>query len=142
MTDNMKGIVTDPDELRTAATELAAEADATWAQPDLTPFTTILAEEVTKLAAVTQIGPRRPSKTTLRQRIGDRLTVRLMTKYRREVRDEERGIRDPGQPSEALAAIERAVARSEFTPDERAQIRHALGIDVLAGIEGLEGDNR
>jgi hypothetical protein len=61
---------------------------------------------------------------------GQKLNVILA----REESDQRLGLRDEGQPSHALTEIQRGLMRSEFTPDERARIRGALGIDVLADL--------
>lgn len=63
-------------------------------------------------------------------RHGQALTERLAI----EERQESFGLREPGEPSAALTEIQNLLARSPFTPDERARIRLAVGIDVLADI--------
>ncbi len=70
----------------------------------------------------------------LQQRIGVRDGTRIMAVLAGERRRIELGTREPDAPSRALTEAQHTLLRSDFTPDERARIRIALGIDVLADV--------
>ena len=77
--------------------------------------------------------------SALGKRIGFDRAARLMTRKRHEERLDALGLREPDEPSKADFDIQRALMRSEFTPQERERIRYALGIDPVADIGPLPG---
>lgn len=68
----------------------------------------------------------------LHRRLGEYVGGNLMGLLQRERVDKRAGLRDTGQPSQALTEIEQRLLKSEFTPDERRRIRLALGIDPMS----------
>lgn len=82
------------------------------------------------------------------QRVGQECAARLMSMKRREERQADLGLREADEPSRADFELDRALMQAEFTPQERARIRSALGIDprqdveMPAGVVGQEGGNR
>lgn len=72
------------------------------------------------------------TRRALQHRIGDRNGGRIIAMLEGERRAIEAGVRDLDEPSPALTDAYRALMGSEFTADERARIRLANGIDVLA----------
>ena len=78
---------------------------------------------------------------TSRSEIGRMLAIRLGQRGQDlnvqlaiEEQQARRGLREPDEPSAALTAIHHHLSRADFTPDERARIRLAAGIDVLEDI--------
>lgn len=69
------------------------------------------------------------------QRLGQETAARLMAMKRREERQADLGLREVDEPSRADFELDRALMRTEFTPQERARIRAALGIDPKQGVD-------
>jgi hypothetical protein len=70
--------------------------------------------------------------TPLQLQVGYDEAARLLAHARYERAARDAGVLDPDSPSRALFEAERSLLRSEFTPEERARIRAALGIDLVA----------
>lgn len=79
------------------------------------------------------------SSETLYDRIGQDTAQRLFAIRNAEEREEELGLREPGEPSYAETEIDRHLLRSEFTATERSRIRTLLSINPRAGVKGLPG---
>lgn len=88
------------------------------------------------------------SRLALWQRLGQERAARLMAMKRREERQADLGLREVDEPSRADFEVDRALMRTDFTPEERARIRIALGIDprqdveIPGGVVGQEGESR